>query len=254
MKNWKKDLSVLAIMVRASIYKIFGVFFCMAAVELGLFAWKVKEASTINAVDGLRGINGLLENLLEDCSVDRIFFLTLWVMIIILVWADSERNGSKPDYLTGRLSAGMGKIYALRFAYHAACLVILIAVQIGLAFCMCGLYLKMQNPEYISSQALFFTFYRSEFLHSIFPMEEVGLWIRNFFLLLVTAMETAGMPGLKARFRIRMGVLFWAWFVVCFSTGIGSYMATYGIIVMLLCCILYSTMEMRRLRGEKENE
>lgn len=256
MSRWKKDLSVLAIMVRASIYKVFGVFFCMAVVELGLFIWQIREASTVDAVDGLKGINGLLENLLEDCFPDRIFFLTLWAMIIILVWADSERNGSKPDYLTGRLSNGMGKNYALRFGYHVACLVLLIAVQVGLAFCMYGIYLKMQNPEYISSQALFLTFYRSEFLHSIFPMEEIGLWVRNLLLLLVTALETASMSGLKAGFLVRTGVLFAAWSIVCFSTGIGSYMATYGVIVMLLCLLcfpLYNVIEMRRLRREKEN-
>lgn len=257
MSKWKKDLSVLAIMARASLYKIFSVFFCMAAVELGLFIWQIREANSVNAVDGFEGINGLLENLLEDCFTDRIFFVALWVILVILVWADSDRNGSKPDYLTGRLSNGIGKIYGLRFGYHAACLIMLIAVQVGVAFCMYGLYVNMQNPEYVSSQALFLTFYRNEFLHSIFPMEEIGLLVRNILLLIVTSLETAGMWGLKLRSMVQTGVLFVAWFVVCFSTDIGNHMATYGVIVMLLCLIcfpLYNIVEMRRLRRAKENE
>lgn len=78
---------------------------------------------------------------------------------------------------------------------------------------------SMENGGIVVSQVIFLAFYRSDFLHSLFPMAEACNWVRNALLLLALGADAAGRAGRK---RQAAQVALFLLAAVCFTDSIGT--------------------------------
>ena len=255
MRRLKSDLAVFALVVRTSIYKVLGLLVLMAAVQLALFGAVVSrqlEQETISRdlewasqdPEAAGGHLEIFESLLESCGVPIVFFAAFLLVCMVMAWADSDRKGCRTTYLLGRLNVGRTKLFAPRTVYHMGCLVLLFGVQIGLVLVMYGAYERLQNPEYLSPQALFLAFYRSDFLHSLVPMEETVRWVRNAFLILAGSMEISFWNGTPGNAKRRMLLVIWVLFtILTFSNAIGNIWSDVWVIILNVFCMVITTAE-----------
>jgi hypothetical protein len=66
-------------------------------------------------------------------------------------------------------------------------------------------------------------FWRNRFLHSLLPLGEVGLWIRNVLLIISFSLAAAEVPYLQRRHEFSSSVIWLtSYTVVFFNKGIGQ--------------------------------
>lgn len=203
-QTYAAELSVWALLAKSTFYKILAVLLMMIATEHLLF-WKLldKYRSTDN-----------LEDIISRFS-PVVFWAAFGLVFFILARTEGLWN-SKSQYTLMRLRITQTQLFVCKSIYNLLCLAMLFAVQAGLVFWMAGLYADGQEIP----QILFLAFYRSEFLHGLLPMAEIGKWIRNLLLLLAFAVEAAGDIGQKKQIaQIGLFVMTISWFITPIGIG-----------------------------------
>lgn len=206
-------LSVWALLAKSSFLKVLAVVFLLAAAETVLF------------YDTLRG-DGIasLEVQIEESGARYLFLTALGAVFFILVRTEKTLD-TAGRYTMMRLRIAGERLFAVKTAYNVLCLLVPFAVQTGLVFGFAYVYgrtPRMQSMEdggIVVSQVIFMAFYRSDFLHSLFPMAEAGNWVRNALMLLAFGTEAAG--GTGKRRQATQAALF-ALAAVCFVGSIGT--------------------------------
>lgn len=206
-------LSVWALLAKSSFIKVLAVVFLLAAAETVLF------------YDTLRG-DGImsLEVQIEESGARYLFLAALGAVFFILVRTEKTLD-TTGRYTMMRLRIAGEHLFAVKTAYNVLCLLVLFAAQTVLIFWFAyghGRMPKMQSLEdggIVVSQVIFMAFYRSDFLHSLFPMAEAGNWARNVLLLLALGTDAAGRAGRK---RQAAQVALFLLAAVCFTDSIGT--------------------------------
>lgn len=183
-------LALGALYVRSSFYKILLVLAGMILTEGLLFRRLGREMAG-------RQIPVTPEKMIEGCFLKLVFFSALALAFFILLWMESQRGGVKSSYTLLRLKLTWRQQFALRTGYNILCLALVFAVQAAFSAILCLRYGELLPEEFASPQLLFLTFYRSSFLHSLLPMAEAAIWVRNLLLLLAFGMEAAW--GIRGR-------------------------------------------------------
>lgn len=211
--NIKRVTSIFALLARSSFYKIVGILTVMAGAEAFMFRRAISKVYT-----GVEGILNAPEALIDNAFVPGIFLGTLGLIVVILVWTEI-RMSEKAGYTMMRLHLTRRQLFAIKTSYNAACLMLLFVVQIWLAIWMIHWYGQYVELEYPAPQLLFLTFYRNRFLHCLLPMQEIGKWIRNLFMVVALSMGAAGViafPGEKEKkypTALNLAILMIMWFV-----------------------------------------
>lgn len=206
-------LSVWALLAKSSFIKVLAVAFLMAAAEMALF-YDTLGGGWITA----------LEVLIEKSGARYLFLTALGAVFFILVRTEKALD-TAGRYTMMRLRIDRECLFAVKTAYNVLCLLVLFAVQTGLVFWFAYVYGRtpelqgLENGGAVASQVIFMAFYRSEFLHSLFPMAEIGNWVRNALLLLAFGTEAAGGAGRKHQ---AAQVALFTLAVVCFVGSIGT--------------------------------
>lgn len=159
-------LSVFMLFVRSSLYKTLALCLLMAAAQLGVYFFAADIEAT------------WLENLVDEGAYRYIFAVFTALMMLMLVQNCTGR-GAKPIYTLARLSVSRRCVFVWQSVSNALLWLIFLSTEI---FVMLGIsaHFAANAPEdAVTSQTLFLAFYRSEFLHSLLPMEYIGRWIRN---------------------------------------------------------------------------
>ena len=107
--------------------------------------------------------------------------------------------------------------------YNVLIYIIFISVQLAVILGLSQYYIASVHAECISNQTLVLAFYRNEFLHSLLPFEDIGLWIRNVLLVLSLAFANAEFPYRHRRHKyttIPLALVMYT--VVYFDQGIGA--------------------------------
>lgn len=210
-------LSVFALYVRSSAYKITAVLGCMTLAEAAVF---------LAVCDSLEACGGWVnpERMIDLCHLRFIFLAALAAVYFFLLISEDERGGSMSSYTLSRLKISERSQFAVRTVYNVLCLILTFAVQILAAFVLCRLYQARLPVELISPQYLFLTFYRNDFLHCILPLADVWGWVINGLLMLALGMDAAstliryGGRGVKGfATMICVGVLLANWFMTGFG-------------------------------------
>lgn len=177
-------LALGALYIRSSFYKILLVPAGMILAE-GFLFWRLGREMAG------RQIPVTPEKMIEGCFLKPVFLSALTLAFFILLWTERQRGGVKSSYTLLRLKLTWRQQFALRTGYNILCLALVFLAQAAFAAALCLRYGELLPEEFASPQLLFLTFYRSAFLHSLLPMAEAAIWVRNLLLLLAFGMEAA---------------------------------------------------------------
>lgn len=210
----RKYLSVLALEVRSTVYKITGLLLAMAVLELCLL-WHYLSADGAVSWDRIS----------RALFLRQIFLIAFWLLCILLAWAGGSKRGSVQEFTLRRLAVDRRGIFLIWTGYHVFCLSLLVVWQILLVLWMDACLVAREPQLGQLSQRLFLEFYRVDFLHSLLPLEEGLRWACNGCLLLMTGMATAYAgfhpKGLRNKYlsviTMMLGIL-----LGCFFRGIHS--------------------------------
>lgn len=185
----KKYLSVPALDVRITIYKIFVILLLMSAVQLADFyrtTQKLIHEFTEYGwltVDGVPSEPGMpiitFDRVLEECHMQVIFAVALTVTAGVLLWAAAGRCKGKSRQHLWRLCTPKSHNFLLFGLYHVICFGMVLATEVVTVI---GMY-KMHQVMAVSGsvpQGLLMAFYRNSFLHGLYPMAD---WFETLKLL-----------------------------------------------------------------------
>lgn len=238
----KRELSVLMLVARSSIYKFLTVLILMSVSQISFFYMTARKYD-------LQGQGtASLERIIEEGYIQQIFYIAFLLMCIILAWAESGK-GSRLEYTLKRLGISRERVFFLQVGYHICCFFILFAVQIFVVIGIGSLYLKWMEEIYVSSQSLFLAFWRNEFLHSLLPLAEISRWVRNGVLIVFVGLEITFF-GTEEQQSRRLPLVWCSMLVILiFSDPAGYWQADLvkgGILLMFIFLILAG--ERMRLR------
>ncbi len=202
----KKYASVLGLSVRSSIYKICLILLGMTALQLGSFYRVLKQVMEGTYRNGQYFIG--FEAALSDIRIGAVFGLSLFGVMLVLVWTFSERGKGKTKYLLKRLRVGRGRIFALQSAYCVLCLWMVMALQVILVVVMYRMYVHFLAGDRVP-QALLLAFYRDSFLHGILPLSDVFRTVKLIGLLALWGISAVylGQSGVFSKYHIGLGFL-----------------------------------------------
>ncbi len=238
----KKHISVFMLMARSTIYKIIGLFGLMGVIEWSLFYARLKQ--------GMTGDKFHLELVIEESHISWVFGIA-FVLISILLMSTGRETSTKLGYTLKRLSISERWVFFWQAVYNMICYFMFWCMQILLVFLFCKMYEGMAPTEYVTNQTVFLAFYRSDFLHSLLPMEDAFFWTRNVFLLLALSICSAEYP-MELR-RNGKGKEIIVLMIACDTFFIGELGEMFSVIIILGVCIICMLTTIFRV-FEKETE
>lgn len=183
----KKHLSVLFLAARSTLLPVVGVLTLMAAAEALAFFLVLRT--------------GAARPLAEVWGKSRIpLIAALGLCAVCFLLAGVGSRSTQGNTLC-RLRVRERTVTLWWWLNAALCLVLLWAVQVGLAFLLSSWYAATADPAVVNPQTVFLTFYQIPFLHGLFPLAEGNLWARNGFLLAALSLCAAKTPSLLRRGR-----------------------------------------------------
>lgn len=187
----KKYLSVLALDVRCTIYKILGVLILMSGAQLAVFyrvlRGNLARWNQYNYNMDLNEYNMLIitfEQAIEESYIQYFFGAMVVFVCAILIWGCSEHGKVRSKFLLWRLRVERRQVYVVWSVYRTFIVALVIAWQILLIVAMNEMYQHIIAYE-MAPQSLFLAFYRNLFLHSLLPLSDVFgmVWISIFIVL-----------------------------------------------------------------------
>lgn len=247
----RKYLSVFGLFARSSVYKILGVLLIMCSAEIGIFAVLFRE--TRIAYESGIGIGIEPIELILDNTLFRLCFGLAFIAITVLLCLSGTEYASKTGYTLKRLSISEKKTFFCQAAYNIFIYLFLWALQLVVCFGLCSYYIVNAPEECVSNQTLFLAFYRSSFLHTLLPLSDLPLWIRNVFLAAALGFAAAEFPYKQRRKKFAPSIIALALFtIVFFSREIGD--ITNCVIVIVIALLVCAEMLYTVLRKETDNE
>lgn len=246
----KLVISVLGVLARSSFYKIIGIIAVMIAGEV-LFLFRAMEEC--NRVP--EGTVVAPEWLIEEGMVHGFFLGAVGLVMMVLVW-NHMRRGEKSGYTMLRLRLTRKELFAIETGYHWCCLIFLFLVQIWVVILFLHFYEVRVTAEYEAPQLLFMTFYRNRFLHCLFPMQEIGKWIRNILMITALSMGAAGIivfpgeKGAKYPATLNVVILMLMWFV----SDVGKNLLDMCCDIVFLVVIVWEVMKVYGVFGRQEEK
>ena len=170
----KRYVSVFQMIIRSSIYSVLSILVLMAVAEsiLLTIAWNQPSVD----------LQPTLEEWIEHSWICIPFLLAYWLITKVL--ASSGTNvGSMQSYTLQRLRIPEKKVYLLQCIYNIFIYVLLWMTQVLILFGTSAFYMKYKTGVILTNQTVFLAFYRSKFMHSVFPMEDIlGRYILGFYI------------------------------------------------------------------------
>ena len=230
----KKHLSVFGLYARSSIFKVIGILLLMCAVEIAFFHIELQD--TLKAYEIAGSDIATLERIFMRAATN-VYFRVALVLITVVICLPGCKFKTNTSYTLRRLSISERATFFNQAAYNALVYMMLFAVQLLVAFGLSQYYLSVVPEECISNQTIFLAFYRNTFLHSLLPLEDIGLWIRNGLLVITFGLATAEFPYRQRRHKFSLTALALVIYTICwFDQGIGQigHVITTAIIALML--------------------
>mgnify|MGYP006921531702 CR=1 FL=1 len=185
----KRIASLLMLAARSTLWKAAGITLASCLTEAGLFlaalsGWQDTVRTAYYEYSNPMGLEGLLMQYpLSWCF--RIGLVLVCAVLAFLGWEGSSRV----SYTLRRLSVGHRALTLLWAGYGFFCLLFFWAAHLGTLLALCAAALPRLAPEFSGPQALFLACYRDPYLHSLLPLDDCLLWVRN--LSMCAALGTA---------------------------------------------------------------
>lgn len=211
----QKHISVLGFYVRSSIYKVLLILLLMAVAEVGVFL-SVFHGELTNYYELLEQVaqgNATAaylarpEKLFDNRLIIIIFECVSIAVSIVLVLPGCEFK-AKTTYTIKRLQVSERACFFWQVLCSAMMYLLVYAVQLAVIVGLSQYYVNHVPEELVGNQSIFLMFYRSEFLHSLLPLADVQIWIRNLLFLLGFSFAVAGYSYQQRRKKHPMA-LYW---------------------------------------------
>lgn len=235
----KRYLSVFEMIARSSIYKVLLILVGMIAVEAAFF---------YNTVMHPEGLN--IEEYIDQSQYSLIFKIA-YVLITLVIVLPGMNLGSTQSYTLQRLRIKEKRIFWLQALYNTLSYVLLWGVQLVVILVSAMIYQKnLPSAAIWSHQTLFLAFYRSDFMHSILPLEDgPGWWVLGF-VIVGTAFVVAEFTKQQRRgkFAFELPLMVVAMFL-SFPRELGYEFSFFAITI----CVVYIIMGMRWIMNKVED-
>lgn len=226
----KKHLSVFGLFARSTIYKVLGVLALMCGIEIVLFAKKYSEAGAPEYV-------ARLETYIDISAID-VCFAAAFVLITVILCLPGTEYRTKVSYTLQRLSVSESGVFFHQAGYNSLIYLLLWSVQLVVIYGISLYYDAVVPAAFANNQTTFLAFYRSSFMHTLLPLSDVLLWIRNFFLAAAMGSVSADFSYKQRRkkFGISAAVMV-IYILLFFSRGIGDTFHC-GVAIVLSCIVI----------------
>ncbi len=253
----KKYLSVPALDVRITVYKIFAILLLMSIAQLADFYLTLQKLIKDFFENGWLTTEGSREpgmpllsfdRVLEECHMQVIFATALVATAGVLLWAAAGRCKGKSRQHLWQLCTPKSHNFLLFALYHVLCFGMVIGMEIITIIGMHEMHQVMAASCSVP-QGLLMAFYRNRFLHGLYPMADWFRGVKLICFMLTWGLLTAyiGHVGFGTATRVKglvlgyvavfMGVLmvcgievFWLeCLTVCAGIVASSYMIASGI-------------------------
>ena len=140
----KKYLSVLALEVRSSIYKVCGIMILMVLTQMVDYILVlrkiIKEREGWNSPVSSSQIGGIMgerltvtfSEMVSQCHARWIFVAAVVLISLIFVWSSSERGKSRTKFCLWRLRISERQVFALCCTYHIIFYLVLVFLWLPL--------------------------------------------------------------------------------------------------------------------------
>lgn len=237
----KQYTSVLMLHIRSTFYKILIVFAAMAGAEFFLFS---RHLSKMLASDFDEDILRLGLGMIFDDSKIHFVFLGAFLLINIILVLHGFEFKEKLSYTIRRLSIPEKHCFILQGLYYSLIYILLFVVQLVIIWLLSQYYFKTVPENLYSNQTLFLTFYSSNFLHSLLPLEETVRVVRNIFIIFALGFSGAYQSYTQRRGKKQGSFLILALIVLLtFQSELGTFGGDLIAIlasVTVLCIIIYN--------------
>lgn len=176
----KRYLSVFEMIARSSIYKVLLIIAGMVMAQAIVFYQKVMAGGMYS-----------LESYIYECDFG-ISFRIAYVLITIVIVLPGMNLGSVQSYTLQRLRIKESKVFWLQVLYNFVAYVLLWGIQLMTLLTMAVFhYQKFADNGIWNNQTLFLAFYKSEFMHTMLPLEDGLGWFVLVSMGLISALTAA---------------------------------------------------------------
>ncbi len=216
----KKYSSVFGLIARGSVYEIITTMVLMVIAEIILFYNRLNHALRLVSADFSME---KIETVMDQSLIKWVFAVGAIIITLSLFIMGSENNNTKTNYTIRRLSISEREFFFCQATYNTLIYIILWAVQTALVFGLCIWYTNSAPENTIGNQTVFLAFYRNEFLHSLLPLDDAAIWVRNIALAIGLGFAAAEFPYKQRRHKnstTAIALLLYA--IIYFGRGIGD--------------------------------
>lgn len=207
----KKYHSVFGLIARSSLLKLA----LLLAVSMGVQWYFYVD----NANEYLVQTDPPMLEWLMDLSAANVYFAITTVAAIIILSLHGCEFGSKCRYTVKRLQISEFSYTVLQTIYNLCIFIIFYSAELVITYMMCWHYVTNVSADIISTQTVFLAYYRNEFLHSLMPLDDITLWIRNILTLLALSLGCSHFSLRHRRGKYAISVMFCAVFAVVWNRG-----------------------------------
>lgn len=194
----KQRWNLFCLFTRWSFFRILAVLvlvMCLEAVSFYVTFEKALEGECAVA----------LWSILENSKVKEISLVGFLMVTLLLLRAGRDYSG-KSEYTFLRLGVPCRTVFFCQAAFNSLAYLFFWLIQMFMAAGLSFWYRSMAEASWITNQTIFLQFYRSDFLISVLPLEQAGIWIRNVMLCITLGIAAAHEPFCQRRKKISVAI------------------------------------------------
>ena len=214
--------SVILLAARGITGKLLALFAALAVVEAALAAGMGQEEAYLRFA-------------LDSSHLSLAFRGAILILAAICCLWGSDLRGGRCQYTLGRLRVGEMSTVVLWGLCYTLAFLALMGFQLLLILGLCGWFAHM-NQGFSSAQTLFLAAHQDRLFHSLLPLEDWGIYVRNGLFALSLGLTCSAWSFWRRRRNVSSmavyGVTFMAVIFFPLSTGSGTDGLVMGILAL----------------------
>lgn len=174
----KKYLSVFTVIARESIFRISFLWLISAVLQTAVFYFEMNSEH----VQQTRLIAEAFSPYEDKICIPLIFALTLLLTGILLLKTGMEFR-TKTGYTLRRLLISEKKVFVIQSIYNCIMIFLLFVFEAVLCFIFSNWGTTFIEPQFITNQTVYITFYSSEFISNMFAGRDIMILVRNIIII-----------------------------------------------------------------------
>lgn len=230
----KNYLSVFSLYIRSNIYKLFAIIILMAVAQILMFKNILKTVILGETLEyAILGI----ETYIEKSNIMLVFGVAFLILTVFLTIMGCEFD-SKQGYTLRRLRISEKEILFCQTTANSLMYTVFLLSEIIIVFILCQIYINFAistnavEATHINHQTIFLAFYRSDFLHSLLPLDDLIRHITNVLLIVSLSFTSAVFSYFLRRRRVSLEMFILIPFIII------NFTSSEPVYLIGACCVL----------------